>query len=272
MIPSRNIGRLDNEVAQGGLGKERKLIENSVNQSEATVRSGEQEGGTADDPPSSAALPETMPAGNDAARQRESRRGVSTRDLVEVDQPATGTEGTDDAAPVVATGRTTREERRAAREKRRLRPIDPLAGQPAASASPETRDETQGTSDPAPVLAASAAESVPFDFSGKKPNRFAQTLKRARRKQQNAAAAAANASDNPSLGALNRHLSIMVQQLGAAHRLIGRIVVERDSLRQQLADLQGVPLEEIVVTTGGVSPDEPVNAAMPPEPRPKTEL
>jgi hypothetical protein len=65
---------------------------------------------------------------------------------------------------------------------------------------------------------------------------------------------------------------MMVQQLGAAHRLIGRIVVERDSLRQQLADLQGVPLEEIVVTTVSASPDQPANAAKPPEPRPKTEL
>lgn len=66
---------------------------------------------------------------------------------------------------------------------------------------------------------------------------------------------------NPSLGALNRHLNMMMQQLSTAHRVIGRTAAERDALRQQLADLKGVPIEEIQVTTIGVGADEPARAA-----------
>lgn len=66
---------------------------------------------------------------------------------------------------------------------------------------------------------------------------------------------------NPSLGALNRHLNMMMQQLSTAHRVIGRTSAERDALRQQLADLKGVPVEEIHVTSIGIGADEPARAA-----------
>jgi hypothetical protein len=123
-----------------------------------------------------------------------------------------------------------------------------------------------------PDSAAAAAEALVISMSGKKPNRGTRTLKRARRKQQDAAAAVAGADDNPALGALNRHLNMMMQQLGTAHRVIGRIAAERDALRQQLADLQGIPVEEIVVTTIGASSDQPTSAAKPSEPQPKSGL
>ncbi len=87
---------------------------------------------------------------------------------------------------------------------------------------------------------------------------------------------------NPALGALNRHLNLMTQQLGAAHRVIGRVAAERDAFRQQLADLQGIPVEEIVVTTIGASSDQSSSAvksagqssgsARTSEPKPKTGL
>jgi hypothetical protein len=48
---------------------------------------------------------------------------------------------------------------------------------------------------------------------------------------------------------------MMMQQLTAAHRVIGRVAAERDALRQQLADLQGIPVEQIEVTTIGVAPE-----------------
>jgi hypothetical protein len=84
----------------------------------------------------------------------------------------------------------------------------------------------------------------------------------------------AGAEDNPALGALNRHLNMMVQQLGAAHRVIGRVAAERDALRQQLADLQGIPVDEIVVTMVGAAPDQPSSSRTmkSSEPKPKTGL
>jgi len=58
------------------------------------------------------------------------------------------------------------------------------------------------------------------------------------------------------MGALNRHLNMLMQQLGTAHRVLGRVAAERDALRQQLADLQGIPVEEIVVTSIGASKED----------------
>jgi hypothetical protein len=57
------------------------------------------------------------------------------------------------------------------------------------------------------------------------------------------------ADDHPAIGALNRHLSVMTQQLGTAHRVLGRVAAERDAFRQQLADLQGIPIDAIPVTS-----------------------
>jgi hypothetical protein len=55
----------------------------------------------------------------------------------------------------------------------------------------------------------------------------------------------------PGLGSLNRNLMLVVEQLATAHRIIGQVAAERDGLRQQLADLLGVPVEEIVVSSAG---------------------
>jgi hypothetical protein len=99
------------------------------------------------------------------------------------------------------------------------------------------------------------------------------TLKRAQRKQQQAAAAVGEASDHPVLGALNRHLNMMTQQLGTAHRVIGRVAAERDALRQQLADLQGIPVEQIVVTSIGAATEKderPAKTRESDEPQPQT--
>jgi hypothetical protein len=54
---------------------------------------------------------------------------------------------------------------------------------------------------------------------------------------------------------------MMIQQLSTAHRVIGRVAAERDALRQQLADLQGIPVEEIVVTTIGTSTEQPAKSS-----------
>ena len=127
-------------------------------------------------------------------------------------------------------------------------------------------------SPPAPDASTAAAEALVMTLSGKKPNRGTRTTKRARRKQDDAAAALAGADDNPALGALNRHLTMLTQQLGTAHRVIGQIAAERDALRQQLADLHGIPVEEIAVTSLGTSMEQSTNpsAPKPVEPKPAT--
>jgi len=101
-----------------------------------------------------------------------------------------------------------------------------------------------------------AAAAIVLTGSAKRASR---TARRARAKQRESAAAvelvAGDDPNNPALGALNRHLNMMMQQLATAHRVIGRVAAERDALRQQLADFQGIPIEEIVVTTIGASSD-----------------
>ena len=76
------------------------------------------------------------------------------------------------------------------------------------------------------------------------------------RRQQPIAAEAGEAEEFPGLGALNRQLTRLTEELGTVHRLIGRVAAERDALRQQLADLQGVPFEDIVIPSVGASKEE----------------
>ena len=85
-----------------------------------------------------------------------------------------------------------------------------------------------------------------------------------RPEQQPVAAEAAAVGEAPALGALNRQLRLLAEQLGAAHRLIGQIAAERDGLRQQIADLQGVPFDAIVVPSVGASTnaDAPTDDAL----------
>jgi hypothetical protein len=150
-----------------------------------------------------------------------------------------------------------REANRVARAEKRRRPRAPRAEKSSEPLDSESIGGDEPAEDPPHTTDAStaAAEALVINLSGKKPNRGTRTAKRARRKQEDAAAALAGADDNPALGALNRHLNMMMQQLGTAHRVIGRISAERDALRQQLADLQGIPVEEIVVTSLGGSMD-----------------
>ncbi|MGH2617714.1 MAG: hypothetical protein ACRDJC_20975 [Thermomicrobiales bacterium] len=125
-----------------------------------------------------------------------------------------------------------------------------------------------------------SADALVIDLSGK-PKRATRTATRARKKQQAASRAVAAATnpedadeDHPALGALNRHLNMMMQQLATAHRVIGRVAAERDALRQQLADLQGIPVEEIQVTAIGGATDQPAKSSQPQpnEPPPKSAI
>lgn len=73
--------------------------------------------------------------------------------------------------------------------------------------------------------------------------------RRGRKKKGSQENAATDDSEQANLGALNRHLATITQQLTAAHLAIGRVVAERDALRQHIADIQGVTLEEIPIPT-----------------------
>ena len=85
---------------------------------------------------------------------------------------------------------------------------------------------------------------------------------RAQRKHHQIAAEAREAGEAgekreaPGFGALNRQLTWLTEQLGTVHRRIGRIAAERDALRQQLADLQGIPVEEVPIPLVGAPKEE----------------
>jgi len=138
-----------------------------------------------------------------------------------------------------------------ARAEKRRRPRAPLAEKIAAQrdSAPESEDEFPEVSPPAADAANGAADAPVIDLSGENNRRGTRAARRARSKQESAAAAMKDADHHPAIGALNRHLNMMTQQLGTAHRVTGRVAAERDALRQQLADLQGIPVEAIPVTS-----------------------
>ena len=107
-----------------------------------------------------------------------------------------------------------------------------------------------------PDASAGAAAAVAIAAAGKKPERAPRIQQRLQRKQQRTAAAGETAGAAPGLGTLNRQLELLIAQLGAAHRVLGRVSAERDALRQQLADLQGIPVEDVVVPSIGAAKEE----------------
>jgi hypothetical protein len=102
-----------------------------------------------------------------------------------------------------------------------------------------------------PEGSAAPTDGVAGEASGKKRARGLRPTRRGHRKQQRAAATEQEAGEDPGLGALNRQLKMVVEQLETAHRLIGRFTAERDALRQQLAEVQGIPVEDVVITASG---------------------
>jgi hypothetical protein len=181
-----------------------------------------------------------------------------------------------DAGPPGGSRSEARRVRRANRVKSDTRPraagvergvdgdVGDGAGPEFVDAAGSTEEEEAEGEDPAPAAALAAdAPAINLAGSGK---RGARTVRRANKKQKAAEAAVEAADDNPALGALNRHLNTMMQQLSTAHRVIGRVAAERDALRQQLADLQGIPVEEIVVSTIGASPEQSTSSSKPTPP------
>ncbi len=147
------------------------------------------------------------------------------------------------------------EKRQVARAEKRQRPRAPRAEKIAALGDSGTVREEElpvglppaGEEPMGDAASVNATDALFVNLSDEKIGRATRTARRARSKQEAAVAAMNGATDHPALGALNRHLNMMMQQLGAAHRVIGRVAAERDAFRQQLADLQGIPVESIAV-------------------------
>lgn len=201
---------------------------------------------------------------SDIRRERRARRRMAAAGagaLAPLSVAATDPAGddaaeTDPVSPAPATSPAHRSRRRPrAPQAERLAAAAKPDGQPAAV---EAGGPAAGPADAAPLLLLDPDTAE---------RRAAKTATRARRKQQTAADAVANADDNPALGALNRHLNQMMQQLNTAHRVIGRVAAERDALRQQLADVRGIPVEEITVTTIGAATAPAGRPAAPDTPR-----
>jgi hypothetical protein len=187
------------------------------------------------------------------------------------DQPLQGdiaaADGADPATPRVPRSEARRV-RRAARAEAGKRPSVPPVVPGADSDAAEPSASPMLATAEAPGEASAEADTPVINLTGS-GKRGARTVRRASKKQQAAASAVEAADDNPALGALNRHLNMMIQQLNTAHRVIGRVAAERDALRQQLADLQGIPVEEIVVSTVGASTEasaQPARSSQPASP------
>jgi len=177
-----------------------------------------------------------------AKRERRARRASAAAEPIDAEQAAPDSTDTDGAPTAIEVQQTDGEAGQAATEK--------IAAADAASAS----SEAASAGALAQLPEASAALAV--EVSGKRPAGSTRALARAERMQQEAAVALHDAGEHPAASALNRHLNMLTLQLETAHRVVGRVAVERDALRQQLADLQGIPVEEIVVTAIGAATDD----------------
>jgi hypothetical protein len=98
--------------------------------------------------------------------------------------------------------------------------------------------------------AAEPAGFIPLDPPTKSRRRVSsagaptRTIERARRRSGTSTAPALRAADEPegALGPMFRHLNAVTLQLAEAHRVVGRMMAERDAYQRQLAELQGLPV------------------------------
>jgi hypothetical protein len=155
---------------------------------------------------------------------------------------------------------TLREEHRQARKAARAEAVDEARRQPRAERDePAERDAAataEGTiavaQDPGAESESQTAEDEPnaVMVAGlEKEKRANRTAERAKNLEEAALAATDSLEPHPALGALNRHLAMMSQQLTASQQAIGRLAAERDALRFQVAELQGIPVSEVRVST-----------------------
>lgn len=207
----------------------------------------------------------------DGKRRREARHvmNVPSADLSEnADDPQAKPPPADDSG----------QDRRAARNDRRA--------EAKRSRAPRMTRSTTRTFGALPVTASASDEgdangandsgSAPLPVLDIKGRGSARTAARVLKRQEAAASAIDSLDGDAAVGAINRHLNVLTQQVTAAHRVLGRVAAERDALRQQVADLQGIPVEQVVVSTIGATTstsEQTRNEPQPePEPREKSRL
>jgi hypothetical protein len=273
------LRKLNSEVRGTAEGrKDTKLIEKTVERTDADDMPAPQDEPSIVDMPISRLVPGSDTDATNARRERRARRGSSTAEPLDFNakrerrarraSPAAEPLDADPAAPDVAnpgsvsTGieahQTDREAGQASNGERRrgLRAVRAEQRAAADAASAVDGAASAGALAQLPDASAATAETLSVELSDKKSSRSTRALARAERTQQDAAAALHDAGEHPALGALNRHLNMLTQQLETAHRVVGRVAAERDALRQQLADLEGIPVEQIVVTSVATATDD----------------
>jgi hypothetical protein len=239
----------------GILGKEVNLIEKTKTKTEELPATAEPEVPTTLDVMADAPSNGVPSAPINGRGQHVSREDSVEAEPIAIEEAAPGNGVSSEAVESTSDASPDRESRRMSRAERRRRPRAPLAEKIAAppGSAPASEDELPDGSPPATDDYAAAGEALVVSLSGEKSRSASRAARRARSKQEQAAAVMEEADDHPAIGALNRHLNMMAQQLGTAHRVIGRVAAERDAFRQQLAELQGIPVDAIPVTSLGQS-------------------
>lgn len=189
--------------------------------------------------------------GSEAERSEDDDNAEAAADPILVDIPPSQKLINDEIKRTSREGRRVQEPRVRAQRAARVQAgtlgqpeADETAAENALTAPDDTFDlgALVAADDSAVAIVADATDAPQRTRSG------ARTAERARRRQSSAGPGEAAVPV-----ALGRHLSVMTQQLTAAHRVIGRVTAERDILRQHLADALGIPVEEVVIATDGTS-------------------
>ena len=160
--------------------------------------------------------------------------------------------------------------RRSMREARRVRDLQ-LQEQQAKGANPG-HDDSAVAAAPEPAADRVSERALPEDAGAR------DDLDEQGEHQHDDGVPVAHPRQHPGHGTgeaaaanpLNQHLSLMTQQLNAAHRVIGRVSAERDALRQQVADLQGIPVEDVIIASVNVLADSEKDRRAPSSAEPET--
>ena len=211
-------------------------------------------------------------------RARRARNGgAGTVGTPQEFSPGASPHGGDDHDPLLGTEeiKAARRTRRAGRIARGQTSSLPHEGPVASADGTPELDPEAAVGAAADVETSDTVAPLALDPAGS-TKRATRTAARVRKKQAAAKDAVASLGDrdneHPAIGALNRHLNMMTQQLITAHRVVGRVGAERDALRQQLADIQGVPVEDIVVSSIGTFSEQSEKSTTVSAPPPKSTM
>jgi hypothetical protein len=183
---------------------------------------------------------------SDASSQNGRRDGKRRRDSRQVMYVPTETLTLDNGAAQAESD--DGQDRRAGRADRRAEAKRSRTPRMSRSTKRTFGDETKVVESEGAADANGNGSAAPLPVLDLKGRGSARTAARVQKRQEAAASAIDELDGDAALGAINRHLNVLTQQVTAAHRVLGRVAAERDALRQQVADLQGIPVEEVIVS------------------------